>query len=323
MIETTTPAPKPVQTPDDALADVIATCPVDSDAGPAAVPPAGPSAMARVGRWLRGLWREDPRVTEPGARSRTIEVGWLVDTPKSGVVFASPRPINRRLGKPLSPKAVQVCPAVVDFESRYYVVPCPVDLRLRLGRDKDGKYTLINAAGEDSPIYRKKVRELVHLTDPSQWRYRDKPVVQISAPYRFFADEPVWMHQLPPFLHYRDPAWPGTLIAGRLPIHIWPRIMMWAFEWHDPAKELVLRRGEPWFLAHFEATDPTRPFRLVEAAMTPELQAYCASIDGVANYVNRTYGLFETAAARRPAKLVVPLQTGARAVAGADRMVGS
>ena len=61
------------------------------------------------------------------------------------------------------------------------------------------------------------------------------------------------------------------LIGGRLPIHIWPRQMMWAFEWFEPSKPLTLRRGEPWFYVRFETFDPTRPVRLFEAEMTPEL----------------------------------------------------
>ena len=39
--------------------------------------------------------------------------------------------------------------------------------------------------------------------------------------------------------------------------------------------------------------------------MTPELRAYCNAMDGVVNYVNRTFSLFHTAERRRPPKLLV------------------
>lgn len=37
------------------------------------------------------------------------------------------------------------------------------------------------------------------------------------------------------------------MISGRFPIHIWPRHLMWTFEWHDTSQDLVLTRGQPWF----------------------------------------------------------------------------
>ena len=96
--------------------------------------------------------------------------------------------------------------------------------------------------------------------------------LQLTTPYVFLADEPVYMTQLPPICHYRNPPWPGVLIGGRLPINIWPRPMMWAFEWYEPKQDLILRRGEPWFYVRFETEDPSRPLRLIEAEMTPQLK---------------------------------------------------
>ncbi len=84
--------------------------------------------------------------------------------------------------------------------------------------------------------------------------------------------------------------------------------MMWAFEWFEPNKPLILHRGEPWFYVRFETHDPSRPVRLVEAEMTPELRAYNQGMSAVANYVNRTYSLFKTAEARRPKTLLKPVK---------------
>ncbi len=113
------------------------------------------------------------------------------------------------------------------------------------------------------------------------------------------------MTQMPPISHYNPTPWPGAMIGGRLPIHIWPRAMMWALEWFDTSKELVLRRGEPWFYVRFEAQDPTRPVRMVEAELTPQLREYMNGVGAVANYVNRTFSLFKTAQSRRPKTLLV------------------
>jgi hypothetical protein len=127
----------------------------------------------------------------------------------------------------------------------------------------------------------------------------------VSTPYRFIADEPVWLNQHPPYHHYRDPPWPGLLIGGRFPIDVWPRALMWAFEWWDPSKEISIRRGDPWFNVRFETVDPSRSVRLVEAQMTSELKDYCRNLDGVTNYIGQTFSLFAEARARRPEKLLV------------------
>jgi hypothetical protein len=80
--------------------------------------------------------------------------------------------------------------------------------------------------------------------------------------------------------------------------------MMWAFEWWDTSKELMLRRGDPGFYVRFESHDPMRPVRLVEAEMTRELNEHIKGLSAVSNYVDRTFSLFKTAEARRPEKLL-------------------
>lgn len=40
---------------------------------------------------------------------------------------------------------------------------------------------------------------------------------------------------------------------------------MWAFEWRDISKPLVLWRGKPLFYAQFETVTQGRPIALVEA----------------------------------------------------------
>ena len=119
-----------------------------------------------------------------------------------------------------------------------------------------------------------------------------------------------YLSQLSAFAHYRPDPLPGTIFGGRFPISIWPRPLMWAFEWHEPKKDLILRRGEPLFYVQFEGMDPSRPVQLVEAERTAELQAYLEKVSGVVNYVNQTFGLFKAAEALRPRKLLVAKDRG-------------
>ena len=71
----------------------------------------------------------------------------------------------------------------------------------------------------------------------------------------------------------------------------------------------MLKRGQPWFYIRFEGNDPSRPVRLMEATITPEVQSFIDSIAGVTNYVNRTFSLIERAKQRRPERLLFPRKT--------------
>ena len=203
-------------------------------------------------------------------------------------------------------KSASRCPAVLGLESRYFEVKCPFDLGFAFATDKDGKPALRNVHGARSPVRANKLASLLHVTPETEWRYPDRPTIQMSLPYVFVADEPVYLSQVAPFMHCRAEPWPGTIFGGRFPIEIWPRPLMWAFEWHDTERELKFARGEPLFYCQFETVPQDRPVQLVEAKRTPELNEYLEHISGVVNFVNQTFSLFRTAEERRPKTLLVP-----------------
>ncbi|MEO0359136.1 MAG: hypothetical protein AAF386_12775, partial [Pseudomonadota bacterium] len=183
-------------------------------------------------------------------------------------------------------------------------LPQPFDLHIGFARDKNGKATMVNRAGKISPIRGNKLASVLHMTSEAEWRFPDRPTIQLKLPYLFIADEPVYVTQISAFAHYRKTQLPGTIFGGRFPINIWPRPLMWAFEWHDPTQDIVLRRGEPLFYCQFETTDPTRPIQLVEADLTEPLKEYLNHISGAVNYVNQTFSLFKAAERARPETLL-------------------
>ena len=242
---------------------------------------------------------EDPR-------SGPIMVGWFRTTDKGGVLYDPPERLTFRQTNKAHAKSASRCPAVIQMESRYFMVKCPFDINIGFGRDDKGKPHLINRAGIASPVRANKLNEVLTLVNEVEWRYPDRPTVQLSLPYCFIADETVYITQLGTFAHYRPDPLPGTIFGGRFPLNVWPRPLMWAFEWHDPTKDIVLKRGEPLFYCQFEGDGPDRPVQVVEAEKTPELTAYMEQISGVVNYVNQTFSLFKAAEAIRPAKLLTP-----------------
>jgi hypothetical protein len=249
-------------------------------------------------------WLERLGVQKVMPSSRVVDIGWLLKDDDGAFIWDDPRPFPRSAPTSRHAKSAAYCPAILDYESRIIDVPCPYDLRLGLRLKPEEEPALVNLDGDNAAVRSNHIGRIVKLMARKEWRHPERPVLQMPTPYVFLADEPVWLNQMPPFGHFPTRPWPGLLMGGRFPIHIWPRPLMWAFEWHNLAKPLELRRGEPWFSLRFETMDPSRPVRLVEAEPTPELKSYMAGVSGVTNMVRRTFSLFPIAEKRRPARLL-------------------
>jgi hypothetical protein len=246
---------------------------------------------------------------EDAPASGMVDVGWLIDPEReSSFIWDTPHKLSRPEARTTHAKGVSICPAINDHESRLIEVSCPIDIRLRFGRDQKGDPAMISIDGDMSSIRPQYLNKLMMPVHPTEWRHPSRPMIQVMTPYLFLADEPVYISQLPAFYHYAAKPLPGLTLGGRFPIHIWPRELIWAFEWYDTSKDILINRGDPWFDVSCETQDPSRHVRLVEADMTKQLREYTTGLRGVTNYVSRTYSLFGTAKQRRPEKLLVPKQ---------------
>lgn len=265
---------------------------------------------------LKNLFSKGPRDAETpaapapsaeraeAAESRAYTVGWLLNSENASIIWDTPRPVRVESASG-DPRSVGQCPSVLDFDRRHFVVNCPIDVHLRVSLTPSGM-DVTNVLADKSPIRADALQRWIVFQPRHEWRHPNRPVVQMLTAFVFVSDDPVYLNQYPPILHYTGDARPGIQISGRFPIDIWPRPVQWAFEWHDTSKDLILRRGEPLFYVRFEGPDPAAPVRLVEATKTPELESFMASISGVTEIVGQTYSLFKNARERRPAKLLVP-----------------
>jgi hypothetical protein len=240
---------------------------------------------------------------DPSTATGPIQVGWFLTEEKASILYEPPYRM-RSQSQTKHAKSASRCPAVLQLESRYFVVNCPFDFHLRFSRDTQGKPSIVNVLGEQSPVRTNKLRELITLVNENEWRTPQVPILQLKLPYCFIADEVVYITQLEAFGYYRKHPLPGTIFGGRFPIHIWPRPLMWAFEWYDTSKDLILKRGEPLFYCQFDGYDPSRTMKLIQAEKTPELIQYMEQISGVVNYVNQTFSLFCEIEKVRPKKLL-------------------
>jgi len=245
--------------------------------------------------------RDTPDADEPA------KVGWIIDQEHAGVIFDPPRRLRSGGANDHAKSAVR-CPAIRDLSSRHWVVSAPFDLDIGFHRTSGGGATLVNRKGDRSAVRTSVLDDMLHLVDENEWRFPDRPLLQLSLPYLFVADESVHLSQVPPFAHYSATALPGIMLAGRFPIDVWPRPLMWAFEWHDTDTDIHISRGDPLFYCGFECSAPDRGVELVEAQMTPELRRYLDHISGAVNFVSKTFDLFEAAERVRPPSLIEPVR---------------
>lgn len=250
---------------------------------------------------------QQPSDGSVGTWPETAAVGWLVDADHAGFVWDAPAALTGTMSRPNPAKSFAGSHAVIDMEARHFVVPCRISATLKIVVDPVTGVTVIeDASGDRSPVRSKALDEVVKCIPAGAWRRPDRPIIQVATPYVFISDAAVHMTQAPPFNHYPDRPWPGLVIGGRFSIDVWPRRLSWAFEWHDVGRELVLRRGDPWFYVTLETPDPNHSVRLVEAERTPELVAYMREIAGNGSGTNPALSPRRTTRSRRPKRLLVP-----------------
>lgn len=231
-----------------------------------------------------------------------IKIGYLITSDRASLIYGEPTVLRRTRERALSIRAVQACPAVNDLEKRCLVIEMPYNLKLRCV-ESQGEYAL-EAISPGTRIDEDILRDHVMLMEPSFWRDPSKPVIQIKAPYLTVADEQAFVTQTAPFLDYKGDRWPGIVIAGRFRFDYWPRTLSWAFEWSDLSKDLILKKGEPWFYLLFEHENPDREIQFVKAEDTSELKAYREALTDVVKFVSNPFSLKERAVERRPKTLL-------------------
>jgi len=106
---------------------------------------------------------------------------------------------------------------VLDYEAASSRCPARSTCICGLARDAEGNLQLQYPRPNESTSNPQYVSRLIVASNPSEWREPSKPVLQITTPYRFVADEPVWINQLPPFYHFRRPPLAGPDDRRRFP----------------------------------------------------------------------------------------------------------
>ena len=99
---------------------------------------------------------ETSPASHPG---RPVKVGWLFKQDAGSIIMFEPEelpePPERMRSVEMSfehAKSASRCPAIINLESRYFVVKCPYDIHVRFERNLNGRPALRNMAGSQGAV---------------------------------------------------------------------------------------------------------------------------------------------------------------------------
>ncbi|MCU0903596.1 MAG: hypothetical protein MUE83_06945, partial [Tabrizicola sp.] len=72
---------------------------------------------------------------DEGPGSGPLTVGWFLAQDKGAVLYEPPERVSIRPPNKAHAKSASRCPAVIQLESRYFMVKCPFDLHIGFQRD--------------------------------------------------------------------------------------------------------------------------------------------------------------------------------------------
>jgi len=111
---------------------------------------------------------EKPEPKAPGGRGYTV--GWLLSADKTSIIWDAPKRMGAEAPKNPVTKSVTQCPAVLDFDRRYFVINSPIDLHLRLSIT-NGELGITNLLFDKSPIRPDALQRMVVFQPQNEWRH--------------------------------------------------------------------------------------------------------------------------------------------------------
>ena len=104
----------------------------------------------------------EPTAAPNAGRGRGYTVGWLPQLERTSVIWDAPKPFRQDSAKNPIAKSVTQCPAVLDFDRRFFVINSPIDLHLRLSVI-DGELGITNLLYDKSPVRESALQQMIHV----------------------------------------------------------------------------------------------------------------------------------------------------------------
>ena len=107
-------------------------------------------------------WVSDNIVDVPAER-KCVNVGWLFRHEENSIIYEDPERIRSVATNAQHAKSASRCPAILNLESRYFLIRCPFNIHLGFTRDNKGIARLQNKMDDRSPVRTNQLEKVIKL----------------------------------------------------------------------------------------------------------------------------------------------------------------
>jgi len=216
----------------------------------------------------------------------SIKIGWCFDREEGVAIYKPPISVSKLITERKNKMGAGVshCPGTLDFNSRTFTILSPYTFRIRA--QKENNQINFFPVYPDTEASEEVIKNEISFQPRKLWRDERYPILQLSLPYVFFANESVYINQLEPSRFIGEKNW--SLIQGRFDIASWQRPINWAIEWTNINKDIFIKKGDPLCQVVFETSTPKSSLELIKVERNDELQRAIKRTLGVANKMRNT-----------------------------------
>lgn len=216
----------------------------------------------------------------------SIKIGWCFDRDEGVAVYKPPISVSKLITERKNKMGAGVshCPGTLDLNSRNFTILSPYTFRIRA--QKVNNQLNFFPVYPDTEASEEVIKNEISFQPRKLWRDERYPILQLSLPYVFFANESVYINQLEPNRFIGEKNW--SLIQGRFDIASWQRPINWAIEWTNTDKDIFIKKGDPLCQVVFETQSPKSSLNLIQVERNDELERAIKRTLGVANKMRNT-----------------------------------
>jgi len=133
------------------------------------------------------------------------------------------------------------CPAIKKSLENVFEIKSPFDIELKHEFLPDGRSWV--EVSDNSSLKPGAFDDIFHVNPIDDRNDIKKPLLQMKIPLILLSDDDIEVELLPPLAYYNK--LPGITAVGKVNIYKWHRPVNWVFEWHEPEKPIIIKRGEP------------------------------------------------------------------------------
>lgn len=188
-----------------------------------------------------------------------MKIGWYTDAilnPPSDLFVIDP---VRLSDSELNLGHYKHCPAFSNYITQTYLIKSPFDIELSCENMK----VRVISSSLDKTEYEKNLTVDIG----------ERPVVQMELHIGVVADQPCAVEVFGSFFNSKEQSEPYRVIPGTYDIYSWQRFLNFAFEWTNPQKNIIIKRGQPILYVRFRSKNLSEKFQMVRIEMTDELLA--------------------------------------------------